>query len=168
MHQNGELRMKHLLLSLALILSASTWSKAEMCVNYLWEEFESSCPKSGVKFIEIWDKPKPYDSNRTTITLLNKDIETGKYMTEEEVGFNPEQIASLTKTLEEEYGCPNVTIEAGYRDVSYSRTALETSRLRSLFTQGYTSGKEYFWSSCGLMLNGEMYFPKWGIDKHYD
>ena len=158
--------MKHLLLSLALIISANSWSKAEMCVNYLWEEFESSCPKSGVKFIEIWDGK--YEIYRTTITLLNKDIETGKYMTVEEVGFNPERIASLTKTLEEEYGCPKVTIESGYRDVSYSRTALETSSLRNLFTQGYTSGKEYFWSSCGLMLNGEMYFPKWGIDKHYD
>ena len=68
--------MKKILILISLIISANAWSKAEMCVNYLWEEFESSCPKSGVKFIEIWDgKSETY---RTTITLLNKDIETGK------------------------------------------------------------------------------------------
>ena len=160
--------MKLSVLSLLLVISASTWSKAEMCVNYLWEEFESSCPKSGVKFIEIWDKPKPYDDNRTTIIIFNKDIETGEYMTMEEVGFSSKRISSLTNNLEENYGCPKVTIKLGYKEGISSRTASEASHLRNIFTNGYTSGKEYFWSSCGLMLNGEMYFPKWGIDKHYD
>ena len=160
--------MKLSVLSLLLVISASTWSKAEMCVNYLWEEFESSCPKSGVKFIEIWDKPKPYDSNRTMITVFNRDIKTGDYLKMEEAGFNPEQIASLTKTLEEDYGCPKVSIEPGYGKDVYSRDGYELFGLSGKVSQGYTSGKEYFWSSCGLMLNGELFFPKWGIDKHYD
>ena len=160
--------MKHLLLSLTLILSANAWAKAEMCVNYLWEKFEKSCPQSNVKFIRIWDKPKPSTISGVKIIVFNKSIDTGKYMSMNQAGFSSERIESLTKELEDVYQCPKVSIVPGYMDVSYSNTALPTSSLKYFVDNGYTSGKEYFFSDCGMMLNGDMYFPKWGIDKHYD
>jgi len=159
--------MKKLLILTSLIISGSLWAKAEMCVNYLWEQFEDSCPMSNVKFIDMWDKPKP-DLNRVNIIVFNKDIKTGRYMTMDEAGFGSERIESLTKELEDKYQCPEVSIEPGYMDASYSRTALPKTRLIGLVDAGYTSGKEYFFSSCGFRLNGDMYFPKWGIDRHYD
>ena len=116
--------MKNLLLSLALIISANTWAKAEMCVNYLWEKFEKSCPQSNVKFIRIWDKPKPSTISGVKIIVFNKSIDTGKYMTMNQAGFSPERIESLTKELEDVYQCPKVSIVPGYMDVSYSNTAL--------------------------------------------
>ena len=160
--------MKQIILIASLLISGSLWSKAEMCVNYLWEQFEDSCPMSNVKFINMWDKPKPYEWNRVNIIVFNKYIKTGRYMTMDEAGFGTERIESLTKELEDEYQCPEVSIEPGYMDVSYSYTALPKTNLKNMVDAGYTSGKEYFFSSCGFRLNGDMYFPKWGIDKHYD
>tara|TARA_B100000809_G_scaffold235688_1_gene254103 strand:- start:1438 stop:1914 length:477 start_codon:yes stop_codon:yes gene_type:complete len=158
--------MKQIILIASLLISGSLWSKAEMCVNYLWEQFEDSCPMSNVKFIDMWDGK--YEAYMTTIIVFNKDIGTGKFMTMDEAGFGSERIESLTKELEDKYQCPEVSIEPGYMDASYSRTALPKTRLKGLVDAGYTSGKEYFFSGCGFRLNGDMYFPKWGIDKHYD
>ena len=86
--------MKLLLILTSLIISGSLWAKAEMCVNYLWEQFEDSCPMSNVKFIDMWDKPK-LDLNRVNIIVFNKDIKTGRYMTMDEAGFSSERIESL-------------------------------------------------------------------------
>jgi len=157
--------MKSLLILTSLIISGSLWAKAEMCVNYLWEEFEKHCPQTNVKFITMMDGK--YDMYSLKIYIRNKDM-NDRYISMKQAGFGPEKIESLTKKLEDTYQCPKVSIKAGYRDVSYSPTALPDSNLKYLMDEGYTSGGDYDYADCGFMLNNDMYLPKWGIDKHYD